>query len=121
MIQHAHEPTLRGITLLANHPAYALTLERHVTDDGNQYSALCFHGDVTALGINDVAALSTELFALRLSVKEPLFTIENTPDAPQWESYLALFGFKPIMRLPCTDGQERRLFASPAIADAPSR
>ena len=61
--------------------------------------------------------LSKELFVLRMCFDETLFAIESTPDDEEWTSFLSLFGFEPITRLPCTDGKERRLLASPAVCN----
>lgn len=122
MIEISHTPSLRGMTLLANHPEYALTLEQRVTGEGQPDAvAVSLHGDFSTLPVHALAQLANEFFALRVSMTCPLFAMERTPDDVEWEDFLGVYGFKPFQALPCADGQERRLFVSPAIGGAPTR
>lgn len=116
MIQTSHAPTLRGLHLLANHPEYALTLEEHVIDDGTRHHVVSFHSGTEPLKLGSVAKLTHELLTLRLAFADkPLFVVESLPNDREQEAFLGLFGFVPFQSLPCTDGQVRRLFISPAV------
>ncbi|RYH59241.1 MAG: hypothetical protein EON54_11250 [Alcaligenaceae bacterium] len=117
-----HQPNLRGITLLANHEEYALTLEQHFVEEGKPFaSAVNLHADFGTLSVPALARLANEFFALRLSMPQPLFALERTPNDAEFADFLGVYGFKPYQALPCADGQERRLFLSPAVGGAPTR
>ena len=116
------QPSLRGLALLANHEEFALTLEQHFVADGEPHAtAVSLHGDFGTLSVPALARLANAFFALRLSMPQPLYVLERTPNDAEFEDFLSVFGFKHYQSLPGADGQDRRLFLSPAIGGAPTR
>jgi hypothetical protein len=114
MIYHAHAPSLKAIHLLSNRTQYATTVEEHHCD-GSVYYVLRFHGSFGSLSASAAATLAVELLVFRMCFKPTLLTIEDQPGDERWEDFLGTFGFQYSSDLPCTDGQARRLFVSPAI------
>ncbi len=114
MIYHPHTPTLKAIHVLSNRAEYVTTVEEHHCDDTTSY-VLRLHGSFASLSASAAATLAVEMFAFRMCFRKTLFAMEDQPGDERWEDFLRAFGFRYSSDLPCTDGNARRMFLSPAL------